>query len=285
MKAELEPIVSGEGGSFYARRFEQKAFDHPLHYHPEVELVYIERSSGTLIVGDHIGSFAAGECYFLGANLPHIFSQSVLPSGGAASEVLHFRCGQQGEPSFTGSEWARFRELLNRASLGLQYARDASAHLARHILAIRRSSGLEQWAHFIELAQCLIAAEPSEVLATTGYTNTWRSTRSGRMEQVCQYLLEHFKEDLSHREIAGRFHMAPASFSRAFKKATRKTFQAFISELRLGYACRKLTETDAPITQIAYESGFNNLSNFNRRFKLAYALSPHAYRRNVSKLS
>jgi AraC-like DNA-binding protein len=282
MKAELEPIVSGQGESFYARRFDQEAFDHPLHFHPEPELVFIERSSGSLMVGDYIGSFAAGECYLLGANLPHIFSQTSPPQSGAAAEVLHFRAGPGGEPLFVGAEWGALIDLLERAQGGLVFDAATSARAREWMTALRKSCGLARWANFIELAKCLTEVEPLRNLVSPGYSNALISMRSDRMERVCQYLLQHFKEDLSHREVAQRFHLAPASFSRLFKKATRKTFQNFVNELRLGHACRQLGQSDATITEIAFASGFSNLSNFNRRFKEIYGCSPSAYRKQTS---
>jgi len=82
MKAELEPIYSGKDESFYSRRFAQAAFDHPLRFHPEVEVVSILKSSGSLIVGDSIGSFQRGGLFLLGSNLPHVFSNGGVPGWG-----------------------------------------------------------------------------------------------------------------------------------------------------------------------------------------------------------
>lgn len=281
MKAELEPIVSGSGECFYARRFEQPVFDHPFHYHPEIEIAYIVRSSGTLVVGDYIDSFARGDLYLIGPNLPHIFRHSEAPEGGAASEVIHFQADELGAPHFAGAEWASFRDLLVRSRLGLQFDAVTAEAVHRLMVAIRQGSGLERMARFIELAQLLLRAKSGKTLASVGYSNSMGSAISGRMERVCQYLLEHFDEDMSHRQVAETFHMSPAAFSRSFRQATRKTYQAFLNELRLGHACRLLRETDATITEIAYRSGFKNLSNFNRRFKEAYGRSPREHRASV----
>jgi AraC-like DNA-binding protein len=281
MKAQLEPIVSGTGDSFYARRFELPHFDHPLHYHPELELTYVERSSGRLIVGDHIGWFGPGELYFFGANLPHIFSQAAAPAGGAVAEVLHVRIGPAEEPLFQGAEWRAWLALINHAQLGLQFDAATSATAARLMAGIRTTSGLRRWRLFVELAECLVEAVPLRTLAKPGFANTFTGGRGNRMERVCHYILNHFHEELSHRELARRFHMPPASFSRCFKGATRKTLQEFLNELRLGHACRQLADSDATVTEIAFASGFRNLSNFNRRFKQAYGCSPRTYRRNA----
>ncbi|MEM1297269.1 MAG: AraC family transcriptional regulator, partial [Verrucomicrobiota bacterium] len=102
---------------------------------------------------------------------------------------------------------------------------------------------------------------------------------SERIQQACQYILEHFDQNLTHEMLSSHTHTSPAHFSRLFRKTTGKTFTAFLTEVRLGHVCRLLTETDLPIVEVAYASGFRNLSAFNRRFRQAYACSPRDYRR------
>jgi AraC-like DNA-binding protein len=99
-----------------------------------------------------------------------------------------------------------------------------------------------------------------------------------RIHEVCNYILEHHDEALSHEDMARRIHVTRSHFSRIFKRATKRTYQEFVNEVRLGHACRLLVETDESITEIALNSGFNNLSNFNRRFRQKYRCSPREYR-------
>lgn len=148
---------------------------------------------------------------------------------------------------------------------------------------LRQTVGLERWAVFIDLAQILLeGAEEAQLLISPGYSNAPVLAQSSRIDQVCQYLVEHFREDLSHREVARKFNFSSAAFSRLFKRATRKTYQCFLKELRLGHACRMLADSDATIAQIAFESGFQSLSNFNRRFKEAYGYAPKEWRKMMT---
>ena len=284
MKANLEPIISEGESTFYANRFDVPGFDHPFHYHPEIEITYIERGTGTVIIGDHIGSFDPGFLCLIGPNLPHIFRHSSPPPQGAVSEVLQFRCPLSNERShaFGGAEWRSFRKLLERAQQGLAFGKPTAERACKHLQDIRLSDGLKRWQHFIALAECLIAAK-STSLASTGYSNSYSAHSSDRIERICQYILEHATTDLSHRDIADRFHLAPASFSRIFKKATNRTFQEFLGEIRLGNACRLLSESDDTITEIAFASGYKNLSNFNRRFKERYQSTPKEWRDQFKK--
>jgi len=287
MKAEFESILNVESTTFHARRFEGSAFEHPFHYHPEFEIAYIGRSGGTVIVGDYIGSFQAEELYLIGSSLPHIFRHSTPPSGGASSEVLQFP-GQtpDGCPMFAGGEWRTWRSLLEMSQRGLCYRGDVALEAAKLMQELREATGLGRWAIFVKIAQVLIdSAGDAQLLISPNYNNAPIVAGSSRMDQVCQYLVEHFKEDLSHQEIAQKFNFSAAAFSRLFKKATRKTYQTFLKELRLGHACRMLADTDATITQIAFESGFQNLSNFNRRFKDTYGYTPKEWRSMATRCS
>ena len=91
-----------------------------------------------------------------------------------------------------------------------------------------------------------------------------------------------------HRDIADRPHqrdlaamigMSPQAFSRFFRRSVGKTFAAYAAEWRVGLACRALLETDADVLSVSLESGFDNLSNFNRQFKRLVGVTPTEYRR------
>jgi AraC-like DNA-binding protein len=278
MKAQIEQIPAASRQSFVCRRFEEVHFDHPFHYHPEIEFTYIERSSGTLIVGDHVGPFGPGDLCILGENLPHVFRNTLKPTDRAISEVLHLPrdCSQ----GFIDAvpELHRFSALMDQASLGLKFDSSAIPDAGQQLAQIRQATGIRRWTLFMTFIAQLIEAPHAGPLASTGYTGRVNLDSSDRMRRTCQYILEHFDEALSHAELARRVHLSPAYFSRVFHQTTRRTFTQFLTEVRLGHACRLLLESDLPILEIALRSGFQNLSNFNRRFKTAYGRSPRAYR-------
>lgn len=280
MKAQIEQVPALSRHSFVCRRFEEDHFDHPFHYHPEIEFTYIEQSRGTLIVGDHVGTFGPGDLCVLGENLPHIFRNTIKPTRRAISEVLHLPrdCGQ----GFIDSvpEFHRFATLLDRAGHGLKFSPHAVPHAGEIFPQIRQATGIRRWTLFMTFIEQLLAAPAPTPLASTGYTGMINLDSSDRMRRTCQHILEHFDQNLSHREMAGKVNLSPAYFSRAFHQTTRRTFTQFLTEVRLGHACRLLRETDLPILEVALHSGFRNLSNFNRRFKIAYARSPRAYRQH-----
>lgn len=278
MKVHTETILQPTTQSFLVRQFKQSSFDHPFHCHPEFELTCILQSTGTRIVGDHIGTFESGDLCLIGGNLPHIYRNHRNSGDVAISEVLHFSrdfaCGVlDGAP-----ELRAFSDLLDAAARGFRFD-TATFHKVSGLLPrLRKSHGIRRWILFFELVGCLLEAPRPQALASPGYGNVADTAASRKMRAVCQYILEHFDEDLSHATLARKAGTTPAYFSRLFKKTTRKTYRQFVNEVRLGHACRLLTETNLPITEIAFSCGFNNLSSFNRRFLETHRRTPGAYR-------
>ncbi|MEM6885671.1 MAG: AraC family transcriptional regulator [Verrucomicrobiota bacterium] len=281
MKAHLEQILAPQKQSFICRQFIEPSFDHPFHYHPEIELTYIVRSQGTRIIGDHVGSFNEGDLCLIGEYLPHVYRNTIVPEDQAISEVIHLPRDCANDFFDMAPELSTFSDLLDDARFGLQFDTNTSSLVRNLMIRLRETQGVQRWTLFFELIECLSNAPKPQTLASAGYTGKIKPTTSDRMYAVCQHILEHFDEDLSHEQLARMAHASPAHFSRLFKKTTRKTYQQFLSEVRLGHACRLLIESDLPIIEIAFASGFRNLSNFNRRFQHAYECSPREYRKRV----
>lgn len=282
MKANLESLLYPHDGVLASKRIRLPCFNHPYHFHPETEITFITEGSGTRVVGDHIGSFQAGELYLLGENLPHEFRNTITPERGAKAEVLHFLRGTK--PGFleTMPEAQAFLLLLDRSKAGLAFDPQTSEHGGRLLQRIRQASGVRRLAALFELAAILLEAPEPRVLSSAGGSIPSRRTnRSERIRRICNVILEKFTENISHREMATQAHMAPASFSRLFLRTTAKTFTQFVTEVRLGHACRLLRESDDTIAEIAFASGFSNLAHFNRMFRRHHRRSPREYRAAV----
>lgn len=263
------------------RQFKEPRFSCPLHYHPEIELTYIAQSSGTRIVGDHIGSFSPGDLCLIGENLPHVYRNPEQSADTAVSEVLHFDRNLAEGMLDEAPELGAWSRLLDRAKLGLAFDRATATRTGDLLVKLRTSQGAMRWSLFFEIIHVLCKADKLRTLSSPGYTGDLELNEAVRIQNTCHYLLEHFHEDLSHEEMARRVHVTPAYFSRLFKRATRKTYKEFLTEVRLGHACRLLMETEMPIIDVAFASGFANLSNFNRRFRDKYRMCPRDYRKRM----
>jgi AraC-like DNA-binding protein len=279
MKAHLEALLRPADRLLNSKLVRLPAFDHPYHFHPEVEITFIAESGGTCVVGDHIGSFQAGDLYLLGANLPHVFRNTGTSAHGAAAEVLHFAFDPERGVFGRIPELAEFQRLIERGGRGLLFDAETSRTAAGLLQRIRKAGGARRMAAFCELAAILLEAPEPRTLASGGFTpGAMQLAGSERIRRVCNVILEKFPEDLSHLEMARLAHMAPAAFSRLFRKTTRKTFTRFVTEVRLGHACRLLCESDKTVAEIAFQSGFNSLANFNRRFRHHHGCGPREYR-------
>ena len=279
MKANLEPLLRPPNSSLVSRQVSLPSFDHPYHFHPEIEITFIAESSGTRVIGDHIGSFHAGELYLLGVNLPHVFRNTAPPGRRAKAEVLHFLYGSKSTLLKGIPEMREFSLLLDRGKSGLVFDRKTSLRGGRLLRRIRETDGVRRLAAFFDLAAVLLGASAPRMLAGEGDSApVIHSAGSVRIHRICNIILEGFRENLSHSEMARHAHMAPSAFSRLFRRTTRKTFTQFVIEVRLGHVCRLLGETSKTVADIAFESGFDNLAHFNRQFRRHHQCSPREYR-------
>jgi AraC-like DNA-binding protein len=197
----------------------------------------------------------------------------------AAAEVLHFPYDPESGVLKALPEMSEFIRLLERGACGLVFDPETSACGAELLGRIRKNDGAARFAAFCELAAVLQDAPEPRVLASElDSPLPAQLAGSERIHRVCNVILEKFGEDLSHLEMARLAHMAPAAFSRLFRKTTRKTFTQFVTEVRLGHACRLLRESDKTVAEIAFQSGFNSLANFNRRFRHHHHCGPREYR-------
>jgi AraC-like DNA-binding protein len=285
MKANLESLPPSPDGALLSKLVRLPSFDHPYHFHPEIEITFIAKSEGTRLLGGDLGSFEAGELYLLGENLPHVFRNTLFPEHGAEAEVLHFLQGPQMAFLDAMPEMQAFSRLLERSKSGLIFDPGTSRHGARLLRRIRRTRGAHRLAAFCELAAVLVGAPKPRLLTQADSALSPRQTvGSERIQRVCNHILGNFTESLHHRDMARLAHMAPASFSRLFLRMTRVTFTRFVTDIRLGHACRLLRESDRTVAEIAFASGFNNLSNFNRQFRRSHGMSPAGYRRQVQRM-
>lgn len=291
MKPQLLKISSNPAFSFQVRRDSVPYFFDKWHYHPEVELVYILKGSGTQFIGNDIGRFAQGDMILVGASLPHLWrcdekyyqGQSKLL---AESEVLHFAPEALGEVFWQMPENKGLLQLLQKAKQGITIQ---GASRDRILTLMQRLKAAMDNDRVILLLQILQAAcntkDTQTILSAISRPVIFQdSSESDRMNNIYQYIFNNFQQKISLQDIAKIAHISPHSFCRFFKSKTQKSFSTFLTEVRVHHACKLLAETDHPVSDICYESGFNNFSNFNRHFKLLTKKSPLQHRQQYQHL-
>ena len=253
------------------------------HYHKELELLYVVKSNGTRFVGDMIQPFFAGDMVLVGPNVPHFWQNDEQyfqgrPDISAEAILLQFVDDFIGD-AFQLPEMGHIQKLFSRASHGLQFdgaTRDKAADL---LWSMVEDNGKNKVIELMQLLDLLAKSEEYRMLSDLSYKLQLPVRSSERIQLVCQYLLENYKRPIALKEVAKVANMTEKAFCRFFKNSTLKTLVQFVTELRISHACKLLLEGDLSVTEICFESGFNNLSNFNRIFKRNTGQTPKEYRR------
>lgn len=286
MEPNFETVQADAASSFRSMRFSCRSFvdDHSWHYHPEYELTWIMRGRGTRFVGDSIEAYGPNDLVLMGPNLPHCYhDEPQLPArrGGADLAVVQFRPEVFGG-DFLGLPEARgIAALLRAGKCGLHVKGDLAATVQARMLKILDSTGIARMVALIETLDMLAAGlDGLRPLASADYhiNNDINAANRRRIELIHSHVRAHLEDDINQSEVARLVGLTPSAFSRFFRKATGQTFVGFVNILRVNEACRKLAETDACITEIAFSCGYWSIANFNRQFLHLKGMNPTQFR-------
>ena len=262
-------------------------FPCPWHYHPEYELVLVLKSTGRRMVGDHIGYFDAGDLVFMGPSLPHVWVNDPEFFKGEAGYqanaiVVQFVDFFLGKTFMEIPEMEAFRSFLMRSNRGMVIKGDTREKIADTMTRMLTMNGLQRLSSLLSIFDLLVQTTDYESLASPGYVQNTHLKSSDHPQKINQYIMQNFQEDISLPEIAGVANMALTTFCCFFKEHYRVSFVEYLNTVRIGYACKLISEKDLNIVEAAGESGFNNLANFNRQFKKIKNMTPSEYRRKLN---
>ena len=272
---------SSINSSFTTKVNEYPHFLKIWHYHPELELVVILKSEGTSFIGDSIEKFEAGDVVLLGKDLPHMWLNDETyfeeqSNKSAKAIAIHFKENYLGNDFFETPEMIHLLELFNRAKLGLKFL-NIDKSLINDIHEMIEQEGFKRTISFLLILNKLAKHKDIKQMSSLGFVNSFKTSKSDIQDKVKAYIFKNFNQNISLVEAAGIANMNTSAFSRFFKRINGKTFSRYVSEIRIGYACKLLLENKMNIIGICYESGFNNISNFNRQFKQVMKCTPSQY--------
>lgn len=257
----------------------------PWHIHREYELVLVQMNNGIKHIGSHFGPINGAEILLLGPNLPHNWLVNKKSSASDTDSdyqlVIHFPRDVFGIGFFELVPFTEINALLKKSEQGLCFKGPDIEKIGLEVESMFQMNEFERSMTLLRLLQRLSEQIDCEVLSTYGFTNVLNEEKVKRMNKVFKYITLNYKENISLKDIASVANMTPQAFCNYFKERTRRTFIEFVNEVRIGHACKLLFEDNYNILQICYESGFNNLSNFNRQFKKITSMSPIEYRKRV----
>jgi AraC-like DNA-binding protein len=267
---------------------EVPCFDVPWHFHPETEILYIEKSTGLRFVGDHSEPFEPGDIGMIGSNLPHVWKNDSIyrkniPGLTAHAFVVHFHENIFQGPLSVLPEIQGINQLLFDSQSGIKFTGAAKASIAAQMREIVHATGVDKLLKLIKILDVMSRTSEKQLLASSGYSKIRKSYDFDRFDKAHRYMIDNFQKNISLNVVSEVVGMTPTSFCRYFKKHTNKSFHTVLNEIRIGHACKLLLENKMNISGICYESGFNNLSNFNEQFKKIKGISPSSYLRNRNK--
>lgn len=281
MKLYLLDRTSSHQHSFNVSLNSYPHFLKVWHYHPELELVSILKSTGTHFIGDNIERFDVGDVILIGKDLPHMwlndehyFNQKI--ENEAEAVAVHFKHDFLGDTFLMAPENKSILQILDKAGRGIKFV-GIDNKIIDAINSLLNLKPFKRMIQFIEILDSLANHKNIKVLSSTSFLDNFHQTDNKRLNKIYEFVYNGFKEDINSRDVAEYIGMNPSAFSRYFKSIHRKTFTTYLNEIKVGYACKLLLEHDLNITAIGYECGFNNLSNFNRQFKAITTLSPTKY--------
>lgn len=271
---------------FYIVERHKTEFTYPLHQHKEFELNFIERGKGVRrIVGDSVEEIGDFELVLIGGeDLEHVWEQGRCRSKDIREITIQFSGDIFGEDLMSKNQFASIRRMLKRADHGLAFPLSAIMKVYSTLDTIAaESERFVQFLKFMYVLYELSISDEARVLASSSFAHTERSTESRRVQKVKQYVNDHYAEPLKLADLADLVGMSPVSFSRFFRQRTGRTLSDYIIDIRLGFAARMLVDSSRNISEICYECGFNNLSNFNRTFKAKRNYTPRDFRAMFKK--
>jgi AraC-like DNA-binding protein len=254
----------------------------PWHFHPEAEIIYIEKGSGTRFVGDHSEPFGEGDIGLIGPNLPHVWRSDPIyreniPGLAAHVQVVHFNEELFKGPLAILPEMQGIKQLLFEAQYGIKFFGVGREKIEVQMKELIVTSGIEKLTRLIKILDFMSRTEDKQLLASHGYSKIRKSADFIRFDKAHQFMIDHFQENISLEKVSSLIGMTPTSFCRYFKKHTGKSFHTVLNEIRVGHACKLLIENKMNISGICYESGFSNISNFNGQFKKIKGTTPSHY--------
>ncbi|WP_193787282.1 AraC family transcriptional regulator [Lacinutrix himadriensis] len=279
IKPTFKKITPDFGSSITAiqktkKRKRSEAF---WHFHPELELVYVNKGNGRRHIGNHLSYFNNSQLILIGPNLPHNGFTDRLTSKGKETLV-------QFHPEFLGDlfnklpEMKNISQLIERSKKGILFKREIKDIIGPKIEKLPKYEGIKRVTKLLEILELLALSTDYVLLNENGYMFETQPQDSSKVDKIFKYVNKNYQQHITLDEIASHVNLTVPAFCRYFKKVTGKTFTQFVNECRIFYATKLLTESQSSITDICFECGFNNFSHFNKVFNEVIGKSASKYR-------
>lgn len=255
----------------------QLVFYDKLHQHDEIQISFIKKGNGTLIAGDRISSYTDNDIIIIGSNLPHAFKSEPKSKIDSKMLSLFFTETSFGNSFFDLHEFTEVHSFFSKSLQGL-LVKSNKIEIIEHFKKLKKSSKLERFILLLQILN-LITKSKTEPLSNFVYRKNYSDLEGKKMRDVFEYTIENYHKNIYLKDIANVANMTKNAFCKYFKRHTNKTYISFLTELRIENACKLIrSKEEIAIAEIAYKVGFQNISNFNRKFKEIKKVTPLKYK-------
>ncbi|MDR0738066.1 MAG: AraC family transcriptional regulator [Prevotellaceae bacterium] len=281
---EITPLSAKD--CFYIVDRQKTAFTYPIHTHNEFELNFIAQAPGVKrIVGDSIEIIGEYDLVLITSkDLEHVWEQHECRSSHIREITIQFSPDLFFTNFIDKNQFGTIRRMLQKAQKGLSFPMEAVLKTYKWLDKLSSEQGFYAVLDFLTiLYELSLFSDEARTLSSSSFAKISLQSDSRRVQKVQEYINAHYKEEIRLSELAGITKMTPVAFSRFFKLRTSETLMDYILDIRLGHATRLLVDSTRSISEICYDCGFNNISNFNRIFKKKKNCSPKEFRENYRK--
>lgn len=291
MESVYFKIVLKENESVKVALFEKPHFHSSIHFHPEYQLTMVLESTGSLLVQDKMCDFSPGDIFLIGPNIPHLFrnedsfyTKSKQKEKNVRSIEIYFTEEAFGSTFLNIPEAIWIKDLLEKSVFGIKIPRNTSTHLTDLMNTIILQKDFDKILGLLKILHEISKNKDIETISLLPAPLVPQRNEGSKIHRVYEYVMKHYYNPISLKDVAEHINMSHYAFCRFFKQRTGKTFVQVLNEIRIGFACKHLVEGKLQISDIAYQTGFGNLSNFIRQFKKINGETPSNYQKRIKKM-
>lgn len=283
MKPLLKIVHTQKDRAYQIMQVDEPYFFPSWHFHPEYEIMLVLEGSGIRFVGDSVERFEKGDLVFYGANIPHLYrsdppyyqKDSHLRS---QAKVVYFKEDFLGKDFWELPDMISIKKFLSQSRKGVKFNEPVKEELKRHILELdHHKDGVDKIIDLLTILKIMAGTKDFTYLSGDAFAKYVDHDDCIRMNKVYQFIMDNYNRNPSLDEVAAVANMSVTAFCRYFKTRTNKTYIQFLNEIKIGHACKLLIDQKLSISQVCFETGFNNFPHFNAQFKRIVGLSPRKY--------
>jgi AraC-like DNA-binding protein len=247
------------------------------HFHPEIEIVYVEAESGFRHIGDHISKYEGSDLALIGSNIPHLnFDYGVKTT--VDTVVVQMKENFLGQGFFLLPEIMPIKDLFERAKTGLAFYGETKRIAGEKLKQLTALPHFEQLITLLQVFNLLANSTEVVALKARPVANASVLKEQQRLQKVYHFIEANYQNEIDVNKVAKLCNLTTAAFCRYFKKSTLCTFTDFLNQFRINQS-KKLLLQDRNVTEACYESGFANISYFNKIFKKIAGENPSAFKK------